>query len=603
MFLTSVETTDFLSVKDTLKIAIDRKITVLLGSNDHGKSNILRALQHLNNDQPITADEANWDAAAPPTIKYTFSLTKEEQRDWAEIVVKELSATSPAEGDASTDSGEAKTVSVRSPIPTTQLKLTLSGIGTQLQLEEAHINPLSEPVTAFLAKYKPRVEMFKNLGGSLQDSVSSSELVKDDFEFMQGLFFYAGVDPMNCGDLFTQNDTTTRALDNASKQLDTNLRRLWGQGTELHFLLRHHGSAIEFLADDPAVVKRVARMSKRSDGVTQFFRISMVLHARRMKNPANSYIYLFDEPGVFLHPQGQKDLLQVLEQLGEQSQIIYTTHSLFMLNQNFPERHRLVYKDKEGTKIDQKPYQANWKLATDALGVFLTSNILFSSKVLLVEGDSDPIYVYELIRQLNQLGQIDADSNALGIFSFSDYKNLRFLLQVFTKEGQNNKVLVLVDGDSQGNITLEKVKPLCERLGAGTYSLDKGKSVEDYCLLKDKLLEAVVSTMQVALKAEGITIPATLQSDLTDSWNANINAQQKESAGRWFKRFSKSLLGDEASKVGLARNYVLLAREVKDIAPKQEDLLHAKSLCQEIISRLELPSIRAKETITVPVQP
>ena len=177
---------------------------------------------------------------------------------------------------------------------------------------------------------------------------------------------------MNCGDLFTQNDTTTRALDNASKQLDTNLRRLWGQGTELHFLLRHHGSAIEFLADDPAVVKRVARMSKRSDGVTQFFRISMVLHARRMKNPANSYIYLFDEPGVFLHPQGQKDLLQVLEQLGEQSQIIYTTHSLFMLNQNFPERHRLVYKDKEGTKIDQKPYQANWKLATDALGVFLT---------------------------------------------------------------------------------------------------------------------------------------------------------------------------------------------------------------------------------------
>lgn len=63
-------------------------------------------------------------------------------------------------------------------------------------------------------------------------------------------------------------------------------------------------------------------MSKRSDGVTQFFRTSIVLHARRQKHPANFYLYLFDEPGVYLHPQGQKDLMQVFEQLGSDSQIV-----------------------------------------------------------------------------------------------------------------------------------------------------------------------------------------------------------------------------------------------------------------------------------------
>jgi predicted ATP-dependent endonuclease of OLD family len=71
---------------------------------------------------------------------------------------------------------------------------------------------------------------------------------------------------------------------------------------------------------------------------------------------------------------------------------------LFLLNQNFPERHRLIAKDESGTKVDQKPYRQNWKFATDALGVYLTSNILFSNKVLLVEGDSDPMYLYELFR-------------------------------------------------------------------------------------------------------------------------------------------------------------------------------------------------------------
>src|SRR5262249_46501157 len=151
-----------------------------------------------------------------------------------------------------------------------------------------------------------------------------------------------------------------------------NLRKLWGQGTELTFYFRHRGPYIDVLADDPSIKNRPARMSKRSGGFTQFFRVSMILEARRQKKPANSYIYLFDEPGVFLHPQGQKDLLQVFEQLADQTQIVYATHSIFMLNQNFPERHLLVAKDGEGTKIDSKPYRQNWRLATDSLGVYLT---------------------------------------------------------------------------------------------------------------------------------------------------------------------------------------------------------------------------------------
>jgi len=63
---------------------------------------------------------------------------------------------------------------------------------------------------------------------------------------------------------------------------------------------------------------------------------------------------------VLLYPQGQKDLLQVFEKLADDNQIVYAAHSLFLLNENFPEGHRLIVKDGEGTKVDQKPYRQNW---------------------------------------------------------------------------------------------------------------------------------------------------------------------------------------------------------------------------------------------------
>ena len=122
-------------------------------------------------------------------------------------------------------------------------------------------------------------------------------------------------------------------------------------------------------------------------------------------------------------------MLSVFEQLAQGTQIVYATHSLFMLNQNFPERHRLITRTDKSTIVDSKPYRANWKYAVDALGVRLTANILFSPNILLVEGDSDPIYLYELLRLLNHLRETDGDANLLGIMSYGDLPNLRFLMQ------------------------------------------------------------------------------------------------------------------------------------------------------------------------------
>ncbi len=658
MILILVEMTDFRSIKGTIKLDCDRKVTILLGSNDHGKTNILRAVEHLNDDVPITEEEANWDAAGSPAISFSFALTVTEKKEWRAIieeVVKRRNSISQrkvqeeADAKANESTGappkENGVVSKTTPTPSTTAKkptpskddaleaellvpesvldpslaaivLTRKGVGSALQFGGLEFDKLPEDLTTFLNAKKPRVELFRVLAGNLQDSATAEKIVTDEYEFLQGVFFYAGIDPLKSADLFVQDDKTVRALDKASEQLNESLSRLWGQGTELKFGLRHNGktSSIEFLADDPAIKSRKARMSKRSDGVTQFFRVSMVLYGRRKKNPANSYIYLFDEPGVLLHPQGQRDLLQVFEQLADDNQIVYATHSLFLLNQNFPERHRLIYKDGEGTKVDQKPYRQNWKWATDALGVYLTSNILFSNRILLVEGDSDPMYLYELFRQLNKSDDLDVDLNSLGIMSFYDYQNLRYLLQAFKREGQDTSLFVLTDGDAEGKNHLQRVDALCKRLDVPTQQLREGRSIEDYCLFEDEFVQAATFALQNALEAEGKKVPNDLADRVLKSWETRKaiperpekrskadkdEKDERKTAGKWFKVLAKEVLDDEASKIVLARTYAERCRELKNPAPNRDRMKEAKALCREIAAKLKLPPLKAAQAIEV----
>ena len=45
---------------------------------------------------------------------------------------------------------------------------------------------------------------YRRLGG-VEDSVTADEITSAEAEFLQGIFFYAGLNPLNCEGVFTQN--------------------------------------------------------------------------------------------------------------------------------------------------------------------------------------------------------------------------------------------------------------------------------------------------------------------------------------------------------------------------------------------------------------
>lgn len=115
------------------------------------------------------------------------------------------------------------------------------------------------------------------------------------------------------------------------------------------------------------------------------------------KSAGKKLILLLDEPGLALHALAQADFLRYIDRLAQDHQVLYTTHSPFMVHSDRLYQVRLVEDQiKVGTVISSNltgsdprtifPLQA-------ALGWTIAQNLFISERNLLVEGPSELIYL------------------------------------------------------------------------------------------------------------------------------------------------------------------------------------------------------------------
>lgn len=150
-------------------------------------------------------------------------------------------------------------------------------------------------------------------------------------------------------------------------------------------------------------------LSNRSKGFNWFF--SFLVWFMKIQETGNTrYILLLDEPGLNLHAKAQEDLLRFIDDLAVNYQIIYTTHSPFMVDSTKFNRVRTIYEDKEiGTKIsdsvDETDSDTLFPLQA-ALGYNIAQNLFISKRNLLVEGLSDLLYLEGMSNLLVEQGRI-----------------------------------------------------------------------------------------------------------------------------------------------------------------------------------------------------
>lgn len=165
--------------------------------------------------------------------------------------------------------------------------------------------------------------------------------------------------------------------------------------------------------------KVTTSLGTRSQGFVWFF--SFLAWYSQLQRENKPLILLLDEPGLFLHAKAQIDLLNYFEsELGSAHQLIYTTHSPFMVDPRHWHRTRIVQDKGIDTLDPLPPEQEGTKVFADvleassdslfplqaALGYEIHQTLFIGPNSLVVEGVSDLLYLQTMTAILEQEGRV-----------------------------------------------------------------------------------------------------------------------------------------------------------------------------------------------------
>lgn len=163
------------------------------------------------------------------------------------------------------------------------------------------------------------------------------------------------------------------------------------------------------------------------------------------------YIFLFEEPELYLHPNAQKVLFDALESLSkENNQVFVTTHSPLFFSADSTETFvKVIKRYPDGGKPFGSLLTINIKNDLDYKDAFQilcyenNTPAFFANKVLLVEGDSDLIYLKELAKKMNP--EWNFDNQNIPIIRMNGKSNIKRYTDFYHKF--ETKVFSLVDLD------------------------------------------------------------------------------------------------------------------------------------------------------------
>ena len=253
-------------------------------------------------------------------------------------------------------------------------------------------------------------------------------------------------------------------LTSASSGFTKSFNEWWKQGNYT-FEFQADGNFFRIWVSDSVRPERI-ELESRSTGLQWFFSFYLVFLVESEQHHQNA-ILLLDEPGVTLHPLAQKDLFMFFENLAHNNQMLYTTHSPFMVDSNHLERVRSVYIDSDGKTVVSPDLRAAERLkgknqpqsiypAHAALGLSVSDTLLVNCDPVLVEGESDLVYLSALKNLLISKGSISPLKEIVFIPT-GGVKGIKATSAILSGTSEV-KPPVLLDGDKPGQKMATELK-------------------------------------------------------------------------------------------------------------------------------------------------
>lgn len=210
--------------------------------------------------------------------------------------------------------------------------------------------------------------------------------------------------------------------------------------------------------------KKYMDFEERSNGLKWYLNMFIQIMSETNSTDIENYIILIDEPGVYLHINAQKEVLKLFEDFAtKNNQIIYTTHSPFMIYEDKLYRARLIIKDDKGnSNIANKYYSLPHKMGskTETLTPILTAMGISNYNILsldnkkcsiITEGISDYNYIKGYLK-------IKKNNNIYNIIPSVSVDNINNIASIFIGWGCNFKVILDQDNSGRKQYKLLKNK-------------------------------------------------------------------------------------------------------------------------------------------------
>jgi predicted ATP-dependent endonuclease of OLD family len=402
--------------------------------------------------------------------------------------------------------------------PENQFSKLLSGESEKSALENFIASEL-HPRFVYFSDYK-KIYGNINLNEYLREEkgvrASSIEFVEefDKAETVRNLFYLAELDIKALDEVKETPSKCIKLLNTASNRLTKKLNPAW-KGDPIHVDLRYNpGNIMSVVISDihrDGTVTNTGLLNRRAEGFKWTFSFIVNFAAETQRAELKEAILLLDEPARNLHPTQQRGISDLLKNLAGSNQVLYATHSPFMIFDYTPGNLLVVELDKRKhlSKIFYDYWNADDKTLTPilyGLSRGLVESIVDremgtnSRPVIIVETMSDAMYLNAFDKFLQDP---NISMNPLNVVAAYN-KNSVLPLAIFYRNHGYRTFILLDDSDESKQIsaqlTSNEFSPIqtifFEREGKNL------ESIEDYIVLED-YLHAVNQTYEIRLRKEG----------------------------------------------------------------------------------------------------
>lgn len=236
---------------------------------------------------------------------------------------------------------------------------------------------------------------------------------------------------------------------NFSKKILGYFKEKWPELNIKDFSITVDGDLLRFAFIDEEDNEYIT--DERSDGFKRFITFLILISGKNSIGEIKDNIILVDEPDLAIHIKGQIYLLKELLNIAENNIVVFSTHSPFMIDKSNIGRHYIVKKSNEITSLiisDDSNFTEE-EVLFQALGYTIFCNI--KNKNILFEGYWDN-YVFNKLK--------DCKFDHIGHIYMGGVKNAQSVSKII--ELQDKEYTIISDSDKPAKDSKKEFKKVCD---------------------------------------------------------------------------------------------------------------------------------------------